>query len=270
MVDVVSSSRDEVLDGVLGDLGGPAIVVTHSPTVASAVVRAAWRQTPPRLRLLAPASVLKDAVADFLVGSRAADLIADDTLALQTTEGPPESQLIVTQSTVIALIETGDTLGAVHADEPDLAGRVHAYYGDVWAETEAFSLRTSPLSEIRSTLRDVFGGAFVADFDTMLASRDAIRRDDAVDIVAVLLLLAAKHEELLYDLAKWGEDTRVAGQATFSRRKAMLEDHGLIATESVPIEIGRPRYRLRLGPDRFHGTAAGELIDAAENAISPA
>ncbi|WP_256370423.1 DUF5821 family protein [Halorubrum sp. SD690R] len=36
----------------------------------------------------------------------------------------------------------------------------------------------------------------------------------------------------------------MASKATFSRAKSALEDAGLIETEKVPLDIGRPRLRL--------------------------
>lgn len=77
----------------------------------------------------------------------------------------------------------------------------------------------------------------------MLGALDTARGEDGFDEVVVSLLAAAKHGQLLYDISKLGEDVDVASKATFSRTKTTLEERGLIATEKVPIDVGRPRLR---------------------------
>jgi hypothetical protein len=69
---------------------------------------------------------------------------------------------------------------------------------------------------------------------------------------------------LLYDISKWGEDVGLASKATFSRTKTDLEEAGVVATEKVPIEVGRPRLRLRLGDDRLRSADRDEFGALAE------
>jgi len=85
------------------------------------------------------------------------------------------------------------------------------------------------------------GEATREDFDAVLAAMDSARgADGEVDEVTVALLVAAKNDVLLYDISKWGEDVGIASKATFSRTKTRLEDLGIIDTEKVPIDVGRP------------------------------
>jgi len=84
----------------------------------------------------------------------------------------------------------------------------------------------------------------------------------------VSLLVAAKNEVLLYDISKWGEDVGIASKATFSRTKTKLEDNGLIATEKVPIDVGRPRLRLQLGDDRLREASADELAAVSQDLLN--
>jgi len=63
--------------------------------------------------------------------------------------------------------------------------------------------------------------------------------------------VAARNGDLLYDISRWGEDVGIASKATFSRTKTRMEESGVIATEKVPIDVGRPRLRLRLGDERL-------------------
>ncbi|MFB6193743.1 MAG: DUF5821 family protein [Halobaculum sp.] len=73
------------------------------------------------------------------------------------------------------------------------------------------------------------------------------REPPTFDEVGVTLVLAAKHEELYYEVSRWGEDTGIASEATFSRRKRRLEEADVLDTEKQPIDMGRPRQRLVLG-----------------------
>jgi len=104
------------------------------------------------------------------------------------------------------------------------------------------------------------GEATREDFDAVLAAMDSARgADGEVDEVTVALLVAAKNDVLLYDISKWGGDVGIASKATFSRTKTRLEDLGIIDTEKVPIDVGRPRLRLKLGDERLNGLDAAEL-----------
>jgi len=103
------------------------------------------------------------------------------------------------------------------------------------------------------------GEATREDFDAVLAAMDSARGHGEVDEVTVALLVAAKNDVLLYDISKWGEDVGIASKATFSRTKTRLEDLGIIDTEKVPIDVGRPRLRLKLGDERLNGLDAAEL-----------
>jgi predicted transcriptional regulator len=91
-----------------------------------------------------------------------------------------------------------------------------------------------------------------------------------LDEVGLSLLVAAKHEQLLYDISRWGEDTGVASKATFSRTKTHLEEQGLIETEKVPIDVGRPRLRLILGNERLREAGTEELSSVARELLSAA
>jgi DNA-binding MarR family transcriptional regulator len=97
-------------------------------------------------------------------------------------------------------------------------------------------------------LAEDIGTDAVEDFDAVLETLDTARGGgEGLDEVTIALLVAANNGELLYDISRWGEDIRLASKATFSRSKNRLEDKGLIDTEKVPIDVGRPRLRLMLG-----------------------
>ena len=102
----------------------------------------------------------------------------------------------------------------------------------------------------------------------MLDSVESIRSDEGLDAVDMSLFVAAKHELLLYDISKWGEEVGVASKATFSRAKTNLEESGLIETEKVPIDVGRPRLRLLFGEDELENADIDDLPSVAQRLVS--
>lgn len=208
----------------------------------------------PTIRLLADEAALKATFEDFLVASRTADLIESGTLSVRTLTDGDTNSLIVVDDAVFALVTAGDHVAALSSDDSEFVAGTKSTYTDRWEAAEPFQLRTPPISRIRDTLADDIGADTCEDFNALL---DAIETadDDGLDEVTISLLIAARNEVLLYDISKWGEDVGIASKATFSRTKTQLEDTGLIATEKVPIDVGRPRLRLRLADDR--------LVDAA-------
>jgi hypothetical protein len=152
-------------------------------------------------------------------------------------------------------------------DEAFISGAYGQYAGER-DRAEAFSLRTPGLSRVRETLAERIGETAAADFDEVLTSMESARGDgDGLDEVTISLLVAAKNDELLYDISKWGEDVGIASKATFSRTKSELEETGLITTEKVPIDVGRPRLRLKLGDD-VGDASITELAGMAQSALA--
>lgn len=89
-------------------------------------------------------------------------------------------------------------------------------------------------------------------FSKVLADpRYTVLKSNTIDVVAIILLASARNNKLFYDVVAWGEHSKVASKATFSRRKDFLEKIGLLYEESVKTPYGRPKIRLRLNEDRF-------------------
>ncbi|MFB6186576.1 MAG: DUF5821 family protein [Halobacteriaceae archaeon] len=55
-----------------------------------------------------------------------------------------------------------------------------------------------------------------------------MRAGDEFNEVSVALLATARNELLLYDLGRWGENVGLASRETFSRKKQLLEEKGII------------------------------------------
>lgn len=221
-----------------------------------------------RVDVLAETATVKDVMDDFLVASNAADLIADDRLGLRTSETLATNPLLISPSSVMTLVTTDSSVSGLVSDEERFVAEVRSEYSEQWESAEEYSLRTPALSKVNEKLGESLGDDVEDDFQTMLGSLETARGDDSLDEVTVSLLVAAKNEALLYDISKWGEDTGVASKATFSRTKTRLEEEGLIETEKVPIEVGRPRLRLTLADERLQAAESDQIATAAQSLLT--
>ena len=223
----------------------------------------------PVVRVVAEDSTLKTVMDDFIVASNAADLIERGVLSLRTVRARSENTLLVTSDAVMALVRAGDQVAALSTDDADFVEAARGSYRARFEEAPEFNLRTPSLSRVRETLGDEIGPSARTDFDTVLDSLATARGNgDGLDEVTISLLVAAKNEVLLYDISKWGEDVGIASKATFSRTKTRLEDMGLIDTEKVPIDVGRPRLRLKLGDDRLREADVDQLAGVAQSLLN--
>ena len=259
----------ELFDAVLADTSGEVFVVGFDEERTETLVEVlADLDGPPTVHLLVRESVLKWLRGDFLAASTAADLIDSGDLSLRTSEGPFENTLLVAEESVVAVVAAGDQVGGLVADDSAFVGNVRERWERAYDNAAEFSLRTPPRARVHESLTDELGPEVESDFAAMLAALDTARGDDGLDEVMVSLLAAAKNEVLLYDVSKWGEDVGVASKATFSRTKTTLEERGLIETEKVPIDVGRPRLRLLLGDERLRETDADDLVSVAQGLLS--
>ncbi|MFB6143210.1 MAG: transcriptional regulator TbsP [Halorientalis sp.] len=226
-------------------------------------------ESAPTVRLLSAERVVKDVMADFLVASRAASLVADGDLAIRVAADDPENALLVTESAVYAVVTLEGRVACLATGEREFVRGARDRYDDAWSDADSFELRTPPLDEVRETLASDIGPETAADFDSVLGSLQTARGDgDGLDEVTVSILVAARNGELLYDISKWGEDIGLASKATFSRTKTKLEDMGLVDTEKVPIDVGRPRLRLMLGDDRLDDADADQIASVAQSLLA--
>lgn len=195
-----------VLDGlraVLSSVTDP-LVVTLSGDTVEALLAVLADLDEPSVRLLAPGGVLRDVLDDFLVASAAADFVAADRLELRTGD-IPSMQLIVAADMVVAFVTAGDRVAGLTTGDEAFVASATDHYADLWAAADPFTLHTPPRARVQRTLDAEFGPAVAADFDAILAALETVRGDgDGLDEVTISLLVAAKHEELLYDISTWG------------------------------------------------------------------
>ncbi len=262
---------DDILESVLEEATGDVYMVNPSADAIEEFVSVAteFDGERPSVHMLADERTLKDVMDDFIVASNAADLISEGALALRTLDEAPENSLLITDDRVIAIVHAGDRVGGLITDDESFVEDTYDTYAARWEGASAFNLRTPPITDVRETLSEEISPEAEADFTSILNSLETARGDgDGLDEVTISLLVAAKNEALLYDISKWGEDVGIASKATFSRTKTKLEDMGLIDTEKVPIDVGRPRLRLKIGDDRLSEADNGQLATVAQSILN--
>ena len=265
---LLTDSRTETLSDVLSagvEAADDGLYVVDPDAAAlSALVDAlATAGAPPTTRVTTAESALKTATDDFLVASRAADLVADETLSLAADDRTGHT-LLVLEDAVHAVVRADDHVAALSTDDASFVETARDAARDRADAASAYSLRTPALSVVRETLAETAGQRALEEFDAALEACD--EAGVGVDEVTLSLLVAARNDVLLYDISRWGEEVGIASKATFSRTKSRLEDDGLITTEKVPIDVGRPRLRLLAGSDRLRGdpAALADLLAALD------
>jgi hypothetical protein len=267
---MLESDISEHLQTLFEGMTAPLVVVNPSVDVLESLIIAATESDTelPEIRVLAAESTLKTVAEDFIIASHAADLVTDDALALRTAPEISRNSLFVTPEQIIALVPIDGEIRGLASDDSESVEPMHETFLSEWETAEPFTLRTPPYSQVLDTLKEDIGTETKDDFVALLDSVESVRgTGDELDEVEISLLVAAKNEVLFYDIGKWGEDTGVASKATFSRVKTMLEDRGLIDTEKVPIEVGRPRLRLRLATEDLQNTTIEELSSHAQEQL---
>lgn len=268
--DVHGATNREVLAEGLADASGEPLFVNPTRGMLRDLV-GMYRDDEglPGLRILADAEPLKDLAGDFIVASALADLIDEGRFEVRTLSEVPRHTVLVTDGFVLSLVEGQKRVAGLGTGEEPFVSETFDEYGRRWDDAEAFSLRTPPLSHIRETLEADIGAAAVEDFDRILETLDRARGDgEGLDEVTISLLVAANNGELLYDISRWGEDIRLASKATFSRNKNLLEEAGLLDTEKVPIDIGRPRLRLLFADSTLQDATIEEIVERAEQELA--
>lgn len=256
---------EDVIKAVLEGPGELTYALNPSPSALDPLVAVLdATDATPAARLLVDAEQLKDEAGDFLFASALANLTARDAVSVRTSDTVQNANLLLRSGTAIQLFDLDVRLAAVETDMPALVDALSTHASTRWESADPFDLRTPPRKAVSETLAAELGQATESDFTAILDSLETARGNGAgLDEVTVALLAAAKNEALLYDISKWGEHVGLASKATFSRTKSTLEELGLIATDKVPIEVGRPRLRLKFADERLRTASPEELASVA-------
>ncbi|ERH12574.1 MAG: hypothetical protein J07HB67_01595 [halophilic archaeon J07HB67] len=242
----VSDEPEETLTDLFAEANGTVYLTNADAEDVERLVAAAgdYEGDLPEVRVLGVGEELRKVRRDFLVASRAADLVNDGALAMREREPTRNTTVFAAESSVYVPIEIDGVDGTVITRADEFVADAFDWASHNWDDAERFSLRTPPLSAVRETMDTEFVTEARGDFDRVLDTAADARDTSELDEVMASLLVAAKHELLHYDLSKWGEDLGLASKATFSRKKGQLEEMGVITTQKETLEMGRPRQRL--------------------------
>jgi hypothetical protein len=262
--------RQDRIEDVFSDLDGSVLVTTSTFEDLAGLVRALESGTDAEVQVLTDEPTAKTARDSFLLASRMVDLIDGSVLDLRVaTPRSPFSTLLIGTDDVRAVASiSGGAITELRADADDSTiESARTAFEDLWADAEAFAPRTPAYSTMLETLEERLGSGMREDVEDVFESGTAGGADEGtIRPVRLSLLMGAKNEVQFYELGLWGESEGVASRAKFSREKQALEEGGLVDTEKIPTDVGRPRQRLVL-PDDVDGSDPEELAETARNAL---
>jgi hypothetical protein len=268
---IVEESAASAFETIIADTAGESILAVGfgEETTTTLIEQLREVEEPPRVRLLASNDILKWVRQDFLIASAAAELVAADTLSLRVLPDPATNQLLISDSQMFSIVQAGSQTACTATDDAEFVTTARTKYTDTWEGAQEFSLRTPARSRVFETLSEEFDPEVEAAFTAILDGVESTRSGD-FDEVAAALLAGAKHGVQLFEISRWGEDVGLASKATFSRKKTQLEEVGLIETEKIPIDVGRPRLRLLLDTEQFSDpdTNAATIVSVGQQRLS--
>lgn len=250
MADSETAADTTTADGLAAELetrltdGDGERVVVVNPTREVVQLLAEAGAGSPGVDVLAREKRLRPLRRQFSTASRLAERVADGSLRVRAAPLEEPSTVFVGPETAFVVVTVGGESTTVEVSDPALQSAIYDHTRAAFADATAFALRQPPLSAAVDDARAALGEAFATDFRRAVVVADDLVAPSAFHPVRVALVLAAHHELLHYDVRQWGEDAGVGSTATFSRHKTRLEDEGLVGTERVGSEFGRPRQRL--------------------------
>lgn len=269
--ETVEGVRQDRFESLLEELSGNVLVTTSTSDDVAGLVTALESTADDEVRLLVDGPTAKTVRDSFLLSSRVVDLVDEDILEIRIASPETPFSTLLAGSDDVRSIATiaGSAVTELRADADDAAVEaIHAEFDDVWADADEFVARTPAYSVMLDTLDDRLGESMRADVERVFEEATAVRGEtQTIKPVRLSLLMGAKNRVQFYELGLWGESEGVASRAKFSREKQALEEHGLIDTEKVPTDVGRPRQRLVLGED-LEEMDALELTSAARSVLT--
>jgi DNA-binding HxlR family transcriptional regulator len=200
----------------------------------------------PPLRILARNDTLYETRQRFSLASRLQELIDDGRVTVRKSPVEQNTTALVSETGLTTFVVIADLVEWLQTDEPGDPAGLFAELDELWDESERYSLLTPPLAPTLDAARERLGETFADRFARAVEWGE--NRPDPTEFHATraAVVIGAAGEQLHFDVSKWGEDTGVASKATFSRQKGDLEERGLVRTEKVAVDMGRPRQRLFL------------------------
>ena len=260
---------------VRSPLGSPAdevvVVSGHVRVLREAVlaVAEAGEDAPAHVRILGTERALVEACDDFLTASRAADLTDEERLSMRADDGGHLPSLLVTANevTTVSALPGGDAV-AVTTDDEDSVFTIRSAFVRAFSNATPFEVTVPGYSRLLESLDSAVGSDVRADVANVLQAGVTVRSSDAaLDEIDTVLLMGGRNGAQLYELSEWAENLGLASRATMSSRKRQLEAAGLLTTEKIHADVGRPRQRLLIAADSLQEASPADLVRAARSVL---
>jgi DNA-binding Lrp family transcriptional regulator len=200
------------------------------------------------VELIIPKSAISRVKRNFPVNSKLAELLSQNKISLYATSESASSTLIIESDQLHALVQVGNTEQFIQTADEKAREALIEEVRNIATPSEQVQIDIRPWSELLQTLEEIVNPGTRQEFERLIGAAQ-IEDLGALDDISVAIVAAAQSDALLNDLTEWADQVGLASKATFSRRKSSLEDDGIIYTEKVPIEVGRPKLRLQLADD---------------------
>lgn len=248
----------ETATTLLGEIDGSETLYVVKPaewTVRALIGAPAGVDDPPTIRVIGDGTILRRIRRDFLTASEAASLSDAGVLELRDEVPEGANQLLVTPGTVYSLVGAAGEGRLLRDTDETFAETALSAAREAFEAGQRFPLRTPGVETIDRAMTEEFGEGFSQQFREGLDVARGMRDRTEFDPVAASLLVAAHNDELHYDVSRVGEEIGLGSRATYSRIKNQLEEDGIITTDKVKMDLGRPRQRLQLA-DQYRSIAA--------------
>jgi len=175
----------------------------------------------------------------------------------------------MTDSKTIVGVTFAGSLRLVPVTDEESIRELGSDFKSIYTDGNDVSTDVPPWDELLTQLEEIVGRETRGEYRRLVSAATLSTRD-SIDEVAVALIAAARAGALNYEISSWGEEMNVGSKATFSRRKKELEEQGLIVTERVPVDVGRPRQRLLIDstapePDLDIGVENEEIASSEQD-----
>lgn len=203
------------------------------------------------LKIILPKSVAKSIRDHFPINSKFKELQSSESHQIRTIDIDAVTPMVLTSEMFAIGVQFGEIRKFTEIADTDLRQQFGATFDDFFDQADPLAIDVSPWNELLDSLEEMVGKETRREYVRLIDS--AMENDiHSLDEISVAIIATALAGGLQNDLGKWGEENDFASAASFSRRKNALEDDGVITTEKVPIDVGRPKLRLKLS-DRVGG-----------------
>jgi len=158
---LLEADVETMLDAAFAGGDEELFIVDPSAETIVSLIEAAVDGDLPKLSMLVDEHTAKTVMDDFLVASKAADLVADGSLKLRLLSEAVDNALFVSPSRVVVLVSTDDRVAALATEDDDFVSEVLETNRSAFETAETYGLRTPAISRVRETMAAEIGAETV-------------------------------------------------------------------------------------------------------------